>query len=142
MIHIMPDFVDRLSKMTERDRNSGPARPFSAGDPVRSLFLVAAGEIRLIRMLPHGSELTLQRARAGAVLAEASLFASRYHCDATAGENSVLHVVPVQRTKAALREDSALANALARHLAQELRRTRTKPKYCRSRQWPIASMPG
>ena len=89
----MPDFVDRLSKMTGRDRQLRAGETlFRAGDPVRSLFLVAAGEIRLIRMLPHGSELTLQRARAGAVLAEASLFASRYHCDATAGENSVLSI--------------------------------------------------
>jgi CRP-like cAMP-binding protein len=91
---------------------------------VVSLFLVKAGMVRLVRTLPHGLDLTLQRAAAGAILAEASLFADRYHCDAVVSEQSTLRVVPLREVKAALREDSALAVALARDLSVEVQRVR------------------
>jgi CRP-like cAMP-binding protein len=80
--------------------------------------------LRLIRTLPHGFELTLQRAGPGAILAEASLFTERYHCDATAIEESVLRVASLRRIRAALKDDPVFAAALMRHLAQEVQRAR------------------
>ena len=117
--------AELLSKLKGRDANIAAGEiVFRAGDPVVSLFLVKAGMVRLVRTLPHGSELTLQRAGAGAILAEASLFADRYHCDAVASEHSMLRVVPLREVKAALMGDSALALTLARDLSVEVQRLR------------------
>jgi CRP-like cAMP-binding protein len=126
MIAIMSGLpTELLSKLKGRDANVVAGEIlFRAGDPVASLFLVKAGMVRLVRTLPHGLELTLQRAGTGAILAEASLFADRYHCDAVASENSILRVVPLREVNAALREDSALALALARDLSVEVQSMR------------------
>jgi CRP-like cAMP-binding protein len=119
--------LDRLSKLTEREQQlAAGSFLFRRGDPVRSLFLIASGALQLIRSLPHGFQLTLQHAGPGTILAEASLFADRYHCDATATEDSILHVVPLRRITAALRDDSNLASALTRHLAHEVQRVRAQ----------------
>jgi CRP-like cAMP-binding protein len=99
---------------------------FRTDDPVRSLFLITAGELRLVRALPNGLQLTLQRAGTGSIVAEASLFADRYHCDALAAEESAVRSVPITKAKAALESDSDLASALMRHLAGEVHRTRTR----------------
>jgi CRP-like cAMP-binding protein len=128
MIVIMSDaLIHGLWKLTERKRELAEGDIlFRAGHPVRSLFLVASGALRLIRALPHGFELTLQRAGPGAILAEASLFTERYHCDATAIEDSVVRVAPLRRIRAALKDDPVLAAALMRHLAQEVQRARAQ----------------
>jgi CRP-like cAMP-binding protein len=128
MIIIMSDpLIDRLGKLTERKQELAAGDIlFRAGAPVRSLFLVASGALRLIRALPHGFELTLQRAGPGVILAEASLFAERYHCDAIATEDSVVRVGPLRRIRAALKDDQLFAAALMRHLAQEVQRARAQ----------------
>jgi CRP/FNR family transcriptional regulator, dissimilatory nitrate respiration regulator len=99
---------------------------FRTDDPVRSLFLVIAGELRLVRALPDGLQLTLQRAGSGSIIAEASLFADRYHCDALAAEESAVRAVPMTKAKTAIESDPDLASALMRHLASEVHRTRTR----------------
>ena len=88
MITIMSNsLVDTMSKLTGREQEVAAGDTlFRTNDPVLSLFLVKAGALRLTRTLPHGFQLTLQRAGPGAVLAEASLFADTYHCDATAAQ--------------------------------------------------------
>ncbi|WP_363318363.1 cyclic nucleotide-binding domain-containing protein [Bosea sp. (in: a-proteobacteria)] len=48
------------------------------------MHVVKQGRIHLVRPTPHGGELILQCAGPGALLAEASLFATRYHCDGRA----------------------------------------------------------
>ena len=117
--------AELLSKLKGHDAKlAAGAIVFRAGDPVVSLFLVNAGMVRLVRTLPHGLELTLQRAGAGAILAEASLFADRYHCDAVASENSIVRIVSLREAKIALSKDSALALALARDLSVEVQRIR------------------
>ncbi|MEX0696367.1 MAG: Crp/Fnr family transcriptional regulator [Dongiaceae bacterium] len=119
--------IGGLWNLTEREqRLAAGGVLFRADDPVRSLFLVASGALRLTRALPHGFQLTLQRAGPGAILAEASLFTDRYHCDASAAEDSVLRVVPLQRIRTALADDPGLASALARHLAHEVHRARAQ----------------
>jgi len=126
MITIM-SVVDRLVKLAERDRRLAVGETlFRARDPVRSLFVVASGAVALVRVLPNGLELTLQRTRPGTILAEASLFAARYHCDAVAIEESTVRVVPVRRLRSALARDAALAHAWAHHLALEVQRARAQ----------------
>ena len=99
---------------------------FRAGDPVYFLYRVESGAVRLIRPLTHGSELTLQRVRAGSLLAEASLFAAAYHCDAVAETSARLRGVPVTRIMQALKNDPALARALAQYLALEVQSARAR----------------
>jgi CRP-like cAMP-binding protein len=126
MIAIMSKtLITRLSELAQREQQLAAADIlFRAGDPVRSLFLVVAGTIRLSRSLLHGSHLTLQRAGPGAILAEASLFADRYHCEGEAVEDSVVHVVPVRRLGVALTREPELAHAWTHHLALEVQRAR------------------
>ena len=126
MIAIMStSLIERLLALVQRRRElQVGAVLFRAGDPVRSLFLVAAGDMRLVRALPHGLQLTLQRAGPGTILAEASLFAKRYHCEATAAARSLLGIVPLGRIEAALAEDAAFARTWSRHLAHEVQNAR------------------
>ena len=126
MILIMlGSLADTLSKLSQREQKLAAGDIlFRSGEQVASLFLVTAGALRLTRALPHGFQLTVQRAAPGTILAEASLFADRYHCDATADEVSVLRVVPLRRIRAAFRHDSGLASALAHYLAHEVHRAR------------------
>jgi CRP-like cAMP-binding protein len=98
---------------------------FRAGDPVRVLFLVVAGTLRLTRPLPHGSPLVLQSAGPGTILAEASLFNDRYHCEGAAAEDSVVRQVPLRRLKEALAKRPDFSRALTCYLAQEVQRART-----------------
>ncbi len=85
MITIMPitplQLLDGLPHIT-LDCQDGETL-FMTGEPVRWLFVVADGEVRLIRRHPNGHTLTLHRARAGDMVAEASVFADHYHCEAT-----------------------------------------------------------
>ncbi len=97
---------------------------FRPGDRVRSLFLVTDGTVRLTRSLPHGFQLTIQRAGPGSVLAEASLFADCYHCEAAAVDAARLAVLSRPRLEAALIEDRGLARGWAGHLAREVQRAR------------------
>jgi CRP/FNR family transcriptional regulator, dissimilatory nitrate respiration regulator len=126
MIVIMSNsLIDALSGLKGRKQVLAAGNIlFRVGDPVSSLFLVSAGALRLTRALPHGAQLTLQRAGPGAILAEASLFAETYRCDASAADDSVLWAVSLRRVRTALRDDPDLAPVLARDLAHELHRAR------------------
>jgi CRP-like cAMP-binding protein len=126
MIAIMSNLlIERLSTLAARKQKLAAGEMlFRTGDRVRSLFLVADGAVRLVRPLPHGLPLTLQRAGAGTVLAEASVFAESYHCDAIAAEDSTVRVLPLRRIEDALQADHDLSRAWTRHLANEVQRAR------------------
>lgn len=128
MIAIMSGvLVGEMMQLAVRERALAAGETlFRVGDPILSLFIVAAGEVRLLRALPDGAPITLQRAGPGAILAEASLFAARYHCDATATEPSHLSVVPRRRIEAALVDKPAFSRAWAHHLAQEVQHARAQ----------------
>jgi CRP-like cAMP-binding protein len=115
-----------LAGLTDRERELSRGESlFRDGDAVESLFVVMAGELRVTCLLPHGPELTLQRAPAGAIVAESSLFAPFYTCDARAARSSTVRAVPVQRVAAALRASCELAECWARHLEAEVHRARS-----------------
>jgi CRP-like cAMP-binding protein len=90
MIAIMSSvIVQRLLSMSGRHLALRPGQTlFCAGDAVRNLYVVIGGLVRLVRHQPNGAPVVLQRAHAGELLAEASLFASRYQCDAVAEQAS------------------------------------------------------
>jgi CRP-like cAMP-binding protein len=114
MITIMSDMlVSRLSELAgPEQRLAADDILFRVGDKVRSLFLVVAGAVRLTRPLPNGFQLILQRAGAGTVLAEASLFVDSYHCEGMAAEDAVVRAVPVRRLEEALAERSSACTCL------------------------------
>lgn len=64
----MASYLQRLlAALTDRERELPRGESlFRDGDPVESLFVVMSGELRVTCLLPHGMELTLQRAPAGA----------------------------------------------------------------------------
>lgn len=128
MIPIMSASIfDRLfeSATVERQYGAG-ANLFRAGDPVSSMFLIVSGEARLVRALPQGSVLTFQRAGPGAVIAEASLFAERYHCDGTVAVDTVARTLPAASIRETLLGKPELLLGLTGHLAEAIQRTRAQ----------------
>jgi CRP/FNR family transcriptional regulator, dissimilatory nitrate respiration regulator len=126
MIAIMSEtLIAAMSRLVGRQRALAAHEVlFRTGDPVRSLFIVEGGAVRLVRTLPQGLELTVQWAGPNTVLAEASLFAESYHCDAVASTPSTVRAVSKRRLEAALAEDPAFSRLWARHLAGEVQKAR------------------
>lgn len=55
---------------------------FRKDDTAIGLYAVEEGHVRLCRVDANGREITLHTAGPGDLVAEASLFSPRYHCDA------------------------------------------------------------
>lgn len=98
---------------------------FRVGDRPHRMFFVQDGEVHLVRVSAAGGATVLQRVRHGFV-AEASLEASRYHCDAVAAVNSEVLGLPLAPFRQALDAVPEFARAWASHLAQEVRRLRSQ----------------
>ncbi|UYN94000.1 MAG: Crp/Fnr family transcriptional regulator [Enhydrobacter sp.] len=128
MMEIMSaHLIDRLARLAtgERAFKAGQAL-FRHDDRVTVIHVVLEGEVRLVRSLGGGGELTLQRARPGDVLAEASLFSERYHCDAVALCAGRTRVIDKSTLRRALSTDRDLANAWTARLAHEVQRARQR----------------
>jgi CRP/FNR family transcriptional regulator, dissimilatory nitrate respiration regulator len=97
---------------------------FRLGDAVRRLHLIRSGTVHLVRHHEDGSALILQRARPGSILAEASLYSARYHCDARAETSTVTWAISRTDVRRALVERPDLSEAWAGYLAQEVQRAR------------------
>ena len=98
--------------------------PFAFGAWV--LHLVVAGQAHLVRHRADGRTLVLQRARPNTVLAEASVFSERYHCDCMAVMPTRTLAVARAAVRTHLTQDSGFAEAFASHLAHELQATRLR----------------
>ena len=95
---------------------------FLRGDRVGSAFLVRSGRIALERTLEGGGELTLHVAAPGECVAQASLFAERYHCDGVCRTDVTVAVMPKGEVLERLARDGALsALASSAHEVQALR---------------------
>ena len=64
--------------------------------------------------------LVLQRAGSGSILAEASVYSGRYHCDARAETDAVTFAVTRRNLLQGLSENPDLERAWTSHLAQEV----------------------
>ncbi len=80
---------------------------FRRGDSPEGIYRVESGEVLLVRHSHSGQMLTLHRAQAGQLFAEASLFSESCHCDAVAERDSTL----TRFNKGALLELLASSNA-------------------------------
>ncbi|MBT3401383.1 MAG: Crp/Fnr family transcriptional regulator [Rhodospirillaceae bacterium] len=113
----------RSSGGSRRTLNPG-AHLFHLGEPVRRLHLVLSGEVHLVRFDETGGSVILQRTRPGDVVAEASLFAKTYHCDAVAKDAATVQSIPRSALRKRLREEPDIAEAFMAHLAHEVQNTR------------------
>lgn len=101
------------------------ARLFSIGERPQWMFYVTHGEVRLTRASAAGGEAILQRSRCG-FIAEASLDAAAYHCDATAALASAALAFPIAVFRGLLDGDPGFRADWSRRLAQEVRRLRAQ----------------
>ena len=99
---------------------------FRAGDKTVGLYEVLRGTLRLVRYDRSGREAILQSASAGDTLAEASLYASTYHCDAIATTDAVVRLYPKAPLLAELKRDPKFAQAFTAMLAQQVMGLRTR----------------
>jgi len=123
------DFTRRLSAQLSADgrrRLEDGEILFRAEAPVTHLYLLRHGCIRLLRPLRHGDFLTLHRALPGSLLAEASLYASHYHCDAVTEGDCEVQYYERERVRAWLRHDPLASERLCHDLAREVQRLRTR----------------
>ena len=128
MIAIMsPACLEPLAALVERelDLRDGDVL-FRTGEAVRFIYLVRSGCVRLERVQASGEPLVLQRAPAGQLPAEASVFASHYHCDAVAAGPTAVGRIRKADVLALQERDPGWLRAFAAHLAGEVQRTRAR----------------
>jgi CRP-like cAMP-binding protein len=126
MIEIMsPDLALLLESLPGRELSfAGGAPLFHVGDSVRLVHFIRKGIVHLVRHQDDGSILVLQRAVPGSILAEASVYSERYHCDARAETHAVTWAVTRKNLLHGLSESPDLERAWTSHLAHEVQRAR------------------
>jgi CRP-like cAMP-binding protein len=97
---------------------------FHSDDTVRLLHFVRRGTVHLVRYQSDGAALSLQRARQGSILAEASLYSARYHCDGRAETSTITWAASRNEVRKQLANSPDISEAWASHLAAEVQRAR------------------
>ena len=128
MIDIMQKpFFDFLNKIPHRIVSFAAKKRVAGLDsPVDSLFVVKSGLVHLVRFQEDGGMVVLQRVGAGAIMAEASVFADSYHCAAVAVLDSKVLAYPIKSVRRMLVQNPEATLAYARHLAGEMREARKR----------------
>ena len=128
MITIMCDpFFTFLQSLPHRELDFGAQEMIvDIEAPVAQLFVIKRGQVHLLRYQKNGDPVVLQRAGAGEILAEASVFSTRYHCAAIAVSESQLLAYSMKEVRTLLAETPEAALAYARHLANEVREARKR----------------
>lgn len=98
---------------------------FRAGDKTVGFYEVLRGKLRLVRYDRSGREAILQAASVGDTLAEASLYASTYHCDAIATTEALVRLYPKTLFLVELKRDPKLAQSFTAMLARQVMDLRT-----------------
>jgi len=99
---------------------------FHQDDPVHVVYRLTDGAVQLRRQQQDGGFVVVQRAQAGGILAEASLFADHYHCDALAVAATRALAIPVATLRARLAASPAGSRAFTTHLAREVQAARLR----------------
>ena len=119
MIAIMSALQPHFDDAPSRDLASGETL-FRREAPVRSVFFVRSGSVALERPMADGTALTLHIAGKGTLLAEASLFADAYHCDAVACGAAQVAMAPKSDFLAALCASPDMVMELLERSAREV----------------------
>jgi len=110
---------------------------FRRGDHVEWAFQISDGRLSLQRALQDGGLLTLHTANTGDLVAEASLFADRYHCDAVSDIATTVSMIPKAKLVAHL-ENTASSDHLSikafERTAKEVQSLRTRIEIMRRRK--------
>lgn len=125
MIFIMSNWIHIFDGAPVRKVAKGAAL-FHQADQVRSMYLVRSGAVALERPLTDAVPLTLHVATLGMALAEASLFAETYHCDAVARSNAEVARLPRTKFLTALRNRPDAALSLVETHAKEVQAQRAR----------------
>jgi len=99
---------------------------FRTGQRTTGLYEVITGNVRLVRVDRSGREAVLHIAAAGETLAEASLFASAYHCDAVAMSDAVVRLYPKATVLTEFERNPKAARAFTAMLARQVMNLRTR----------------
>jgi CRP/FNR family transcriptional regulator, dissimilatory nitrate respiration regulator len=99
---------------------------FRAEQRTVGLYEVITGKLRLVRVDRAGREALLHVAVVGETFAEASLFASAYHCDAIATTNAVVRLYPKAIVLAEFERNPEAAQAFMAMLARQVMKLRTR----------------
>lgn len=97
---------------------------FHQSEPVKSVFIVMEGLVELTRCQLDGTSIVLQRAECRTVLAEASVYSERYHCDAIVKLPSQYIEIPKKRFRQGLHKDQEFADLWTAHLSREMQSAR------------------
>jgi len=122
---LSPDLPAGLASAARRRAVAAGEVLFRQGDAPRVILFVLSGEVRLVRHGPSGQEIILQRGTGG-FFAEASLWASSYHCDGVVARSGELLEVSRRAFEQSLDEDPAFQRAWMQHLTREVRRLRAQ----------------
>jgi CRP-like cAMP-binding protein len=99
---------------------------FSEGDPSNGVYEVVSGKLKLEQTDTTGRPIVLGFASAGDTIAEASVFAPAYRCDATAMEESVVRVYPKAALFAEFERNPRAARAFMAVLAHRVTDLRSR----------------
>ncbi len=133
MISIMSEWKQIFENAPVRELAKGDVL-FRRDDPVLSMFLVRSGVVAMERSLADGGYLALHVATPGTALAEASLFADHYHCDAAARSNAFVAVLSRPAFAQALRQRSDAAISLIETHAKTVQAQRARIEILRLRR--------
>lgn len=117
--------AERLSGAAKTKRVDQDTVLFSRGDRTRNMYGLLLGSARLLRYTVDGTPITLHRARLGSFFAEASLFASTYHCDGEASAGSVVMAFPKSAVLELMERDASFARAFCQHMARQVQGLRS-----------------
>jgi len=109
---------------------------FRQGDATFGICRLVAGQIRLLRVTPDGTEVPMHTVRPGELFAEASIFSRHYHCDAVATKQSEVLVYPKAEVTRQLRTKSEALWEFAAELAHRLQSLRTQMEVRQIRSAP------
>ena len=118
-------FSELQIRSRERDLEEGQTL-FRAGQRTVGMYRVLSGRVRLARVDRSGRETVLFTADGGAMIAEASLFSSVYHCDAIASTAARVRLYPKDAVLAAFKQNPDAAKAFMARLAHQVMDLRTR----------------
>ena len=99
---------------------------FRRGQHTLGFYEVISGSVRLVRVDRAGREAVLHVAATREALAEASLFAPAYHCDAIAVSDAVVRLYPKALVLGEFERDPKAAQAFMAMLARQVMNLRTR----------------
>lgn len=133
MISIMSDWHHIFDEAPLRSIEQGEVL-FRREDLITSMYFVRSGEVALERPLADGTSLTLHRAKAGSALAEASLFADTYNCDAVSRTPAQVAVIRREDFLSALKDRPVATLSLIETYARGLQAQRSRIEIMRLRR--------